>query len=424
MTLMSDRNSHLRPIGVGRWAALLLMLLADTSACDAQYEVRVEKTDGSVTSGRLLSGSLKSIVIGDDPATARTIPTTELMTLTAVDVEKVTAPPLAGGPLIVLATGEQLRAIPTVIDDEHLVAQWKHFSALKPLQIPLEVCRGATLSQSADPFRLGIELQRLRSRTQSSDQLILRNADRIEGELKELSDLKFRMQTTLGEVVTALSSVQSIAMNPELLSVPKFTSSRATLVLMDGSVLQLRDVAIQRELLVARSISGISLELPVSVVRHLLFLGDSVVSLSDLKPTIAETRPFLAVRRNPQVDSNVLGGPLRVAGVPYGAGFGVMPDSTLSWGLQREYSAFQARVGVDDAASNSGSVEFEVLVDGESMWRSGIQKGSVTALRTPLIDLTGKSELTLRTHSSDMGTVKDFADWCHPVLIRRVRAKP
>ncbi len=411
--------------GRGLRAALIavLCLWASVSRVHAQYVVRLEKADGTTTQGRLLSGNLKSLVIGDDPATAKTYPTTTVMSLSAVDAEKVTAPPLAGGPLILLATGEQIRATPTVIDDDHLVAQWKHFSALRPIQVPLEVCYGATLSQPADPFKVGIELQRLRSRTQGSDQLILRNGDRIEGELKGLSDVKFRMQTSLGEVVTGLSSVQSIAMDPELISVPKRPTSGALLVLQDGSVLHLNELAMQGERLVARSLSGLSAELPVAIIRHLLFVSDVQVSLSDLKPALAEAKPFLSVRRDPQTNMNVLGGPLRVAGVPYGAGFGVMADSTLSWDLQREYSAFQARVGVDDAASKSGAVEFEVLVDDQSMWRSGTLRGTETALKTPLIDLSGKSKLTLRTHSSDLGTVKDFADWCHPLLLRRTRDK-
>ena len=114
----------------------------------------------------------------------------------------------------------------------------------------------------------------------------------------------------------------------------------------------------------------------------------------------------------------MLGGPLVMRGVPYACGWGMHSGTTAEWELSGGLIGFSAIVGIDDAAAGSGSVEFEVLGDGRSLWRSKVLTGRDEPLRTPLVDLKGIKTLALRVHAADFGHVGDSANWGHAFLVR------
>ena len=67
-----------------------------------------------------------------------------------------------------------------------------------------------------------------------------------------------------------------------------------------------------------------------------------------------------------------------------------------------------AEVGLDDA-SGGGSVEFEVLVDGELRGRSGVVR---PGQRLPLeVDVAGANTVTLRVRNAGDGYMCDHAVW-------------
>jgi hypothetical protein len=104
------------------------------------------------------------------------------------------------------------------------------------------------------------------------------------------------------------------------------------------------------------------------------------------------------------------GGPLTLAGVVYQKGLGVHASSEVRYPLAGKCSTFEAAVGVDDEMENRGSVVFEVLADGATVFNSGVMTGT-TATRSLTVDVTGRQELVLKVTDGGDGLGSDHGDW-------------
>jgi alpha-galactosidase len=104
------------------------------------------------------------------------------------------------------------------------------------------------------------------------------------------------------------------------------------------------------------------------------------------------------------------GKPIAIRGTPFAKGLGVAAPSSVIYRLGKQCTAFSATVGVDDATSGNGSVDFQVFVDGQMMFDSGLVTGSSPA-QTVQIDLTGKRRLKLFVSNGGDGAALDRASW-------------
>ena len=113
-------------------------------------------------------------------------------------------------------------------------------------------------------------------------------------------------------------------------------------------------------------------------------------------------------------DTNYYGKMISIAGKPYAKGVwthsfddGTPADVVIAIPAGR-FAAFAAEAGVEDAAGG-GSVQFEVLVDGEVKAKSPIMRpGSVHAFH---VEVRGASRITLRVSNGGDGHTCDHAAW-------------
>jgi LPXTG-motif cell wall-anchored protein len=105
------------------------------------------------------------------------------------------------------------------------------------------------------------------------------------------------------------------------------------------------------------------------------------------------------------------GGQISMDSIPYPKGLGVHAPSDIRYNLGGICSgSLIADVGVDDSAGNNGSVVFQVLLDGQVAYDSGLLRGSDT--RKPInVDVTGKRELRLVVTDGGDGNSSDIANW-------------
>lgn len=111
------------------------------------------------------------------------------------------------------------------------------------------------------------------------------------------------------------------------------------------------------------------------------------------------------------------GRPITLNGTVYGKGLGVHAASTVAVSLTgRGCTTFRADVGVDDESGSSGSVTFEVWVDGVRKASTGRLTGSADA--QPIsADVTGGDRLELRVTDAGDGNGNDHADWAAARLL-------
>jgi alpha-galactosidase len=113
-----------------------------------------------------------------------------------------------------------------------------------------------------------------------------------------------------------------------------------------------------------------------------------------------------------QADRSVEGNALSIAGRKFERGVGTHAISTYQLILNKNGKQFSAIVGLDDEATNKGSVEFFVLGDKKILWQSGIMKKG-TAPKIIDIDISNIKKLGLLVTDAGDGIDYDHADWCN-----------
>ncbi len=112
----------------------------------------------------------------------------------------------------------------------------------------------------------------------------------------------------------------------------------------------------------------------------------------------------------PHADRSVDGHEISIGGEKYAHGLGTHSVSTARVALGGRGEHFSAMVGVDDEVGQRGSVNFQVVGDGKTLWESGILRGGDAAKKVE-IDLRGIKTLMLRVGDAGDGMNYDHADW-------------
>ena len=102
--------------------------------------------------------------------------------------------------------------------------------------------------------------------------------------------------------------------------------------------------------------------------------------------------------------------PLRIHGTTFAHGVGTHAASEMRIDLKGSAVRFVSMVGVDDEVGDSGSVVFEVYVDGKKAAASGVLKGG-QAPQMLTADLAGAKQLVLVVTDGGDGMNFDHADW-------------
>lgn len=101
---------------------------------------------------------------------------------------------------------------------------------------------------------------------------------------------------------------------------------------------------------------------------------------------------------------------MSIAGKQYRHGVTVHGSSSVTIDLNRECTAYDALVGVDDLTAGLGKVSFSVYADGVRLWRSGTVGGRDSAVPAH-VDLAGRETVRLvvepHSHLDDLA----LADW-------------
>jgi hypothetical protein len=139
--------------------------------------------------------------------------------------------------------------------------------------------------------------------------------------------------------------------------------------------------------------------------------AEQTVYVSDL-PFVSSSNGWGPVERNlSNGEANVGDGhTLVLDGRSYIKGIGAHAASRVVVDLAGQYTRFSSDVGVDDEMGGSGSVVFQVLADGKSIFTSPVLRGSSTTQAVNL-DVTGVKTLALVIDDGGDGIASDHADW-------------
>ena len=135
-------------------------------------------------------------------------------------------------------------------------------------------------------------------------------------------------------------------------------------------------------------------------------LGAATIWLDDLDLSLT-TRDW----GDPHKDQSVDGQGLRIGGKAFEHGLGTHASSTLFVNLKGAAKAFSASVGVDGGVNSpQASVEFFVIGDGKTLWKSGVMRAGEPA-KSFSVNVTGVQNLLLKVGDAHDGIAFDHADW-------------
>ena len=110
------------------------------------------------------------------------------------------------------------------------------------------------------------------------------------------------------------------------------------------------------------------------------------------------------------------GVPLKIRGQAYAKGLGVHATSVVTFNLAGGYTTFLSDIGVDDETNGLGSVQFQVVADGTTIFTSGTLLGT-SAVQSISLNVTGVNQLQLRVNVATNNKNDDHADWANARLI-------
>ncbi len=127
----------------------------------------------------------------------------------------------------------------------------------------------------------------------------------------------------------------------------------------------------------------------------------------------------------PQARRSVAGKALTLNGKEYEHGIGTHARSEMMIDLKGQATKFTATVGVDDGAGKSGSVTFQVWVNGKKITDTGRVCGGEKA-KVLEVDLTGSKRMIIRVGNAGDGNGMDHADLADAkfYLVRDAKLKP
>jgi alpha-galactosidase len=158
----------------------------------------------------------------------------------------------------------------------------------------------------------------------------------------------------------------------------------------------------------------------MQITRYSLLAGAVVLAfaarLSAAAPLVLDLGKMTCGVERPMIDRSLTNRVLTIAGTRFEHGVGTHAVSELPVNLDGKGRRFTAKVGVDDAANGAGSVEFQVIGDGRTLWTSGVMRGGQAAKPVD-VDLTGVKLLALRVTDGGDGNGNDQADWADFQLV-------
>jgi len=112
----------------------------------------------------------------------------------------------------------------------------------------------------------------------------------------------------------------------------------------------------------------------------------------------------------PLLNKSAKNQPLAIAGAKFDHGLGTQVDTRLAFTVNGA-TRFTALAGVDDVtpAETATAVRFEILADGQSLWRGELKRGDAPAKVD--VDLRGRKTLVLVAADVGNNDSQAFADW-------------
>ena len=411
---MHPSSGELHPLVL--WGLLGGMCLISGTSAGADPIVVVRTVDGREVGGELVRLDDEGAQVRDDAGSITSVSRSDLLRVT---FDSPSRPADTAQPWVLFANGDRAAAVVERVTGDRLQCRWNSDPEQEPWTVPLEVLRGAILQPPALERERRELVRELSTVAFDGDTLRLMDGRVLTGELDSSGEEGFVLTTSVGPVTVAGERIRALALNSSLVSAPPPPTEYVLVTLTDGTWLTCNGLRREGEARWSTSTTfGADLEFHDGAIRQLDYFGERVRLLSESKPVRESVMSYIGAAPPMQVNRNVLGGYLQLDGRESPRGLGMLSGTSVTWSLSAKDTQFQAVIGIDDQAADGGSVVFVIELDGRDIYSSGLVRGGDPPVLVGPVDVTGGGELTLRVDFGEFGNSRDFANWCHPLLLR------
>lgn len=285
------------------------------------------------------------------------------------------------------------------------------------MRLPLSTLAALFFTERAATRAAGPDGRRSLIDKRRQDVVWLTNGDTLSGtasQLPEGGSLK------LDATDVPRDRIDALLFNGDLSRARKPRGPYRLLVLRNGARLSLQSASLERGELIATTLGGAAVRVPLAEVAALNTLQGAAAYLSDAPPKRYEQTPFLDVRWPLAADRSAAGLDLRLAGGTFDKGLGLHSQCRATYALPAGAVRFEALVGLDELTGRGGAVRIGVDVDGKSLL-SPFELAAADPPKDVRLPLPPQSkELTLVVEFGRGGDVRDHTDWADArVIIRR-----
>ncbi len=276
------------------------------------------------------------------------------------------------------------------------------------------------------------EWRLIAAQREKSDLVVLRNGDRLTGEVTEIGTSSIELTGSQGKQPFEWPAVAGLLLNPDLAEVPPLAKQGWVVLLADDSWLTATEVETGTEGHVnLLGVQGLELSIPWSNIRWMSPWGRGAEPLSRLPIAEQKHVPMLGEIMTVTRDRNIRGLPLRqdsgiARSVPNREpsppppvsplGMGLSSGMTVRWDLHKKYRRLQCGFGLDATAGPEGHAVVRLIVDDRPPQTITLRSGDAL-VQEKMLDLAGANSLTIQT---DFGENFDASDWINlyaPILV-------
>jgi len=321
--------------------------------------------------------------------------------------------------MVILANNDRILGELVRSEEEFLLIKMNLLPGQPEWRVPLETVTTAFFDWPASRFTRTELLKKADRQEQNDDLFFLKNGDHLEGEFISFDENSFRFDSSAGETSVPRGGIQFFRFNPELINFPQPDQLRYVVSLTNGTRVTVSELALSQEEVTAKTLFGVRLSCPLSLIETITPRGGKVIPLSVLEPSSYRFTPYFNRKWDWQRNRNALRGPLITEGKEYFSGLGMHSAGELRFQLDGKYTGFQTLIGLDDATTGRGDVEVLVLLDQRVVFQQTLSDDQRRLVEVPRIDTTGGQELILKVEFSKNADMDDYVNWLRPVLLQK-----
>ncbi|MCA9031519.1 MAG: NPCBM/NEW2 domain-containing protein, partial [Planctomycetaceae bacterium] len=276
------------------------------------------------------------------------------------------------------------------------------------------------------PISLGSEIrfQELAATDENSpnsDVLLLKNGDRLLGELQNISAERVVFAVDGTELTIPREQLRELQMNPALVSPPSYVTPCAIIQIRDGTQFTASSVVVEGQQVLASLNNEVTVKFPLAQLRSIDFFSEKTRPLLWEPPTAATHENYFGNSDPLRSGASVDGNPLLVDGQTYPLGIGVRSQSSVTFTVPSNAQTLWLLVGLADEVNGKGSVDVRISgMSADEAERALVQKtlldSTAPSKHLGPIDVRGLTSVTFHTDFGKRADLFDSVNWCIPTL--------